>query len=122
MDQSGWQRWPRIDGARSAPSERQCDVAAPGVNADAALIDQAKSSRSDVRPHYECNDVFVLPSLTEGISNTVLGAMGSGLTVIASAVGGNVELVQRGSMGTSLRRPTRPCSPQRSPGISTIHH
>ena len=38
-------------------------------------------------------DVFVLPSLMEGISNTILEAMSSGLPVLASNVGGNAELV-----------------------------
>jgi len=39
-------------------------------------------------------DVYVLPSLNEGISNTILEAFASGLPVIATAVGGNVELVE----------------------------
>ncbi len=45
-------------------------------------------------------DVFVLPSLAEGISNTLLEAMASGLPVIASRVGGNPELVDEGVTGT----------------------
>ena len=44
-------------------------------------------------------DLFVLPSLGEGISNTVLEALASGLPVIATAVGGNVELVREGQSG-----------------------
>jgi sugar transferase (PEP-CTERM/EpsH1 system associated) len=45
-------------------------------------------------------DVFVLSSLAEGISNTVLEAMATGLPVVATRVGGNPELVHDGVTGT----------------------
>lgn len=55
--------------------------------------------RDDIPALLAATDVFVLPSLGEGISNTVLEAMASGVPVIATAVGGNVELVADGVNG-----------------------
>lgn len=46
--------------------------------------------------------VFVLPSLNEGISNTLLEAMASGLPTLATSVGGNVELLDEGVSGRSF--------------------
>ena len=50
--------------------------------------------RHDIAAVMQTFDVFVLPSKNEGISNTILEAMASGVPVIATAVGGNVELVE----------------------------
>jgi sugar transferase (PEP-CTERM/EpsH1 system associated) len=55
--------------------------------------------RDDVPEIVRSLDVFALPSLNEGISNTILEAMASGLPVVATAVGGNPELVLPGETG-----------------------
>lgn len=47
-------------------------------------------------------DVFCLPSLAEGISNSILEAMACARPVIATRVGGNEELVDAGVTGCLL--------------------
>jgi sugar transferase (PEP-CTERM/EpsH1 system associated) len=56
--------------------------------------------RDDIAQLLRVMDVFVLPSLAEGSSNTILEAMATGLPVVATDVGGNVDLVQSGWTGT----------------------
>jgi sugar transferase (PEP-CTERM/EpsH1 system associated) len=62
---------------------------------EAGLGDKAwlPGSRDDVAELMPGFDAFVLPSLGEGISNTILEAMACGLPVVATEVGGNPELV-----------------------------
>ncbi|WP_371130393.1 TIGR03088 family PEP-CTERM/XrtA system glycosyltransferase [Nitrosospira multiformis] len=55
--------------------------------------------RADIPELMRTMDLFVLPSLGEGISNTILEAMSTGLPVVATSVGGNVELVKEGYTG-----------------------
>ena len=57
------------------------------------------SFRDDTPEIYRSFSVFVLPSRREGISNTILEAMASGLPIIATQVGGNPEIVTEGSTG-----------------------
>jgi glycosyltransferase involved in cell wall biosynthesis len=54
---------------------------------------------SDVPGLMAAGSVFALSSLTEGVSLTVLEAMAAGLPVVATAVGGNPEVVVDGTTG-----------------------
>lgn len=71
------------------------------ILAEAGLSDLAwlPGERRDVPELMRHLDAFVLPSLGEGISNTILEAMASALPVVATAVGGNPELVSDGVSG-----------------------
>ena len=48
-------------------------------------------------------DAFALPSVFEGLSNTLLEAMATGLPVIATGVGGNTEVIEENRSGWLFR-------------------
>jgi glycosyltransferase involved in cell wall biosynthesis len=55
--------------------------------------------REAIQEAYAAADVFVLPSVSEGLSNALLEAMSSGLAVLGSRVGGTAEAVEEGRTG-----------------------
>ena len=58
-------------------------------------------------------DIFVLTSLNEGISNTILEAMATGLPIVATRVGGNVELAGNSDFGILVE----PGNPEQLAGV-----
>lgn len=66
-----------------------------GVTELAAL----PGSRDNIENLLRDIDIFVLPSRNEGISNTILEAMATGLPVVATRVGGTPEIVEDGVTG-----------------------
>jgi glycosyltransferase involved in cell wall biosynthesis len=77
---------------------------------DTALRQQASSAgvaeqvlflgqRPDVADLLPALDVFALPSRTEGLSIALLEACATGLAVVATAVGGNPEIIRHGETG-----------------------
>ena len=55
--------------------------------------------RSDVPDILAASDIFASTSHSEGLSNSILEAMYSGLPTVATAVGGTVEIVKDGITG-----------------------
>jgi len=54
---------------------------------------------NDVARWLRAIDIFVLPSLSEALSNSLMEAMACGCCVVASSTGGNPELVRDGETG-----------------------
>ena len=52
--------------------------------------------QSDVHPYLQSADVFVLSSSYEGMPMTIIEAMGTGLPIVASAVGGIPDMIRDG--------------------------
>jgi glycosyltransferase involved in cell wall biosynthesis len=61
-------------------------------------------SVSDVALWMKGIDIFVLPSLSEALSNSMMEAMACGCCVVASDVGGNPELVEDSKSGLLFPR------------------
>lgn len=55
--------------------------------------------QEDVRPYLQASDVFALPSLAEGMANSLLEAMATGLPCVGTRVGGIVDLIMDGISG-----------------------
>ena len=70
-----------------------------GLEADLCFLGE----RSDATRLMQAADFLVLPSHFEGLSNALLESMAAGCPVIASAVGGNVELIDDERTGLLFR-------------------
>lgn len=90
--------------ARLPPGECQLVLAGEGPERaalekladDLGIRDRTEFAghRDDVPDLLRTLDVFVLPSFSEGMSNTLLEAMATGVAVVASDVGGNREIIE----------------------------
>ena len=76
----------------------------------------------DIARFYRAADAFVLPSVSEGLSNALLEAMACGLAIVASAVGGTPRAVGAAGLLFKVEDPGGPRSAferlLREPGLA----
>ena len=60
----------------------------------------------DPADHLRAADVFVLPSVAEGMSNSLLEAMATALPCAVSGIGGNTDLIEDDTTGVLVNEPT----------------
>lgn len=97
-----------------AAQGREAALILVGEGPEAAALETAAESSfgrvrlmgpaADVAGLCAAADAFVLPSVSEGLSNSLLEAMASGLAVVASAVGGTAQTVEDGRTGLLFAR------------------
>lgn len=91
--------WLALVGAGPLQAALEARAAALGLNPDLRFC----GARSDAPALIAAADIVVLPSSEEGLSNVVLEAMAAARPVLASAVGGNPELIEHGRTGLLFR-------------------
>lgn len=84
-----------IVGDGPARAEIEHTVAEQGQQAHVSLA----GSRDDIPDFLQTLDIYVCSSIAEGIALTVLEAMAAGRAIVATAVGGNPELIEPGQTG-----------------------
>lgn len=55
--------------------------------------------RNDIKELYRASDIFVMPSLREGLSRSIMEAMASGLPCVVSNIRGNTDLLENTNSG-----------------------
>jgi glycosyltransferase involved in cell wall biosynthesis len=100
---AAWQRVASPDAilvlAGSGPLGPALAAAASGRDGPLARVRFA-GAVDDPVPWYRAADIAVVPSRSEGLSNSLLEAMASGLAIVATAVPGNAAVLPAGVDGT----------------------
>jgi glycosyltransferase involved in cell wall biosynthesis len=100
-----WAATPRPEGSLlillgEGPQRAAIEERARGLGDSVRVV-----GRADPLPWYQAADLFLLPSLYEGLSNSLLEALACGLPVIATPVSGTEDIFAAGNVGV-LVEPT----------------
>lgn len=72
------------------------------TQADGCVSFEGRKNKEQIRQYYQDADIFILPSLSEGMPNVVLEAMACGLPIIMTPCEGSKELVTDNGMISSI--------------------
>ncbi len=70
--------------------KEELEKVAKEINVDLRLV----GYRDDVKDFYDAADVYVLPSIREGLNVSIMEAMASGLPVACGKIRGNIDLIE----------------------------
>lgn len=88
------------------PARREIEDAAAAAGVTDAVV--MTGFRDDAQDLVRAMDLFLLPSKTEGTSLALIGAMAAGIPAIATAVGGNPEVIDDGVTGLLVPTESEP--------------
>ena len=91
----------RLKLAGTGPSERRLKALADELSISQQV--EFLGHVNDVGDLLERSDLFVLPSISEGISNALLEAMAHGLPCVVTNIPGNSEVIQDGRNGIVIQ-------------------
>ena len=85
------------------PDKKQLESMVKNMGLERKVYIVGKKSREEMAVYFAAADMFVLNSGYEGFSHQILEAMAAGVPVIASAVGGNREVIEQGRNGFLIK-------------------
>ena len=85
------------------PDKKKLESMIKNMKLDQKVFLAGKKSKEELAAYLAASDMFVLNSSYEGFSHQILEAMTAGVPVIASAAGGNREVIIQGQNGFLVR-------------------
>ncbi|OGM99980.1 MAG: hypothetical protein A3B91_03220 [Candidatus Yanofskybacteria bacterium RIFCSPHIGHO2_02_FULL_41_29] len=85
------------------PERKSLESMIKNMNLDRKVYLVGRKSKADLAVYLASADMFVLNSGYEGFSHQILEAMAAGVPVVASAMGGNKEVIEQGENGFLTR-------------------
>ena len=93
----------QLIGDGNLQSETEAYAKTLGIGEKVAFL----GNQTNVYPFLQEADIFLMPSKFEGMPMTIIEAMGTGLPIVASAVGGVPDMLEDGRSGMLV-----PCDPE----------